>query len=33
MEGRPYSSVDDLLQVSGIGSVKLDKLQDHVTVE
>jgi endonuclease G len=30
---RPYTSIDDLLKVSGIGNVKLEKLGERVTVE
>lgn len=33
MGGRPYTSIDDLLKVSGIGHVKLEKLREHVAVE
>ena len=30
--GRPYRTVDDLLEVNGIGSVKLEQLRPLVTV-
>ena len=32
IEGRPYSSVDDLLRVKGIGEAKLEKIRSYVTV-
>ncbi len=32
IEGRPYSSVDDLLRVKGIGEAKLAKIRPYVTV-
>ncbi|HHB90082.1 MAG TPA: ComEA family DNA-binding protein [Anaerolineae bacterium] len=33
IEGRPYSSVDDLLRVKGIGEAKLEKLRPYVEVK
>jgi competence protein ComEA len=32
IEGRPYSTVEDLLRVRGIGEVTLEKLRPYVTV-
>ncbi len=32
IEGRPYSSLDDLLRVKGIGEAKLEKIRPYVTV-
>ncbi|RME82040.1 MAG: ComEA family DNA-binding protein, partial [Caldilineae bacterium] len=32
IEGRPYSAVDDLLRVKGIGEKTLEKLRPYVTV-
>ncbi len=32
MDGRPYSAVDDLLRVKGIGEAKLAKIRPYVTV-
>ncbi len=32
IEGRPYTRVDDLLQVKGIGEAKLEKLRPYVVV-
>jgi competence protein ComEA len=32
VEGRPYSAVEDLMRVKGIGQATLDKLKDLVTV-
>jgi competence protein ComEA len=33
IEGRPYSSVEDLLRVKGIGEARLEKLRPYVTVK
>ncbi len=33
IEGRPYQTIDDLLQVKGIGEAKLEKLRPHVIVK
>jgi competence protein ComEA len=33
IDGRPYSAVDDLLQVKGIGEAKLEKLRPYATVQ
>ncbi len=32
IDGRPYSAVDDLLRVKGIGEAKLEKIRPYVTV-
>lgn len=32
IDGRPYSTVDDLLKVKGIGEAKLEKIRDYVIV-
>ena len=33
IEARPYQTIDDLLQVKGIGEAKLEKLRPYVTVK
>ncbi len=33
IDGRPYSTVDDLLRVKGIGEKTLDKLRQYIVVE
>ena len=33
IDGRPYSTVDDLLNVKGIGDAKLEKIRPYVTVQ
>lgn len=33
IEGRPYSKIEDLLRVKGIGPATFEKLKDHITVE
>lgn len=33
IEGRPYQTIDDLLQVKGIGEAKLEKLRPYATVK
>ncbi len=33
IEGRPYSKIEDLLRVKGIGPATFDKLKDLITVE
>lgn len=32
IDGRPYSAIEDLLRVKGIGQATFDKLKDHITV-
>ncbi len=33
VEGRPYSVIEDLMRVKGIGQATFDKLKDRITVE
>lgn len=33
IQGRPYSTIEDLLRVKGIGPATFEKLQDHITVQ
>lgn len=33
IDGRPYSAIEDLLRVKGIGPATFEKLKDHITVQ
>lgn len=33
VDGRPYSAIEDLMRVKGIGQATFDKLKDRITVE
>ena len=33
IDGRPYSTIEDLMRVKGIGQATFDKLKDYITVE
>lgn len=33
VDGRPYSTIEDLMRVKGIGQATFDKLKEHITVQ